>query len=365
MVSLLILCLIFWLEGKFKKNCYKKFHAEVRFDQVRMVEEENFYYELDLSNLKWTFLPIIKVTITLPSCFDIADKKSPRYSEIPFSYTVTTSLFCFQKLKRRIRMVGHVRGFYDIDTTITCIDLFGLYRIKYPIKIKNRIMIHPKTLPLMYVANSKEGLQGKDVVQRWINKDPLLYSGFREYTTRDSMRDIDWKMSAKTGDLVVKNYDATSDPSLVVFFLGYRDENYYSETVEYNISFLACLLQHSVERHVPVSFNTNFVCKGRIKGTTGLECNHNHLIHLFDMLACITYATGLDAISFLKRNLPIWGKYHKFVIVIRHLDDEVLYAIRMFANMGYQLQVFTHDEVLQRIPQVEICQLNKEVKTDE
>ncbi|MDD6468173.1 MAG: DUF58 domain-containing protein [Erysipelotrichaceae bacterium] len=362
MVALLIMSLILWMENKFKKYCYRKFEAKVHFPQVRMVEEEAFEYELELINLKLLFLPIIKITLTVPSCFDVADKHSPRYSDIPYSYTVTTSLFSYQRLKRKIKLVGHVRGFYDIDTTITCIDLFGLHRMKYPITLKNRIMIHPKTLMMNVPVKSKEGLQGDEVVQRWIHKDPLFYSGFRNYTTRDSIRDIDWKMSAKSGDLVVRNYDATSDPSIVMFFLGYKDEHYYSEIVEYNISFMASFIQQAFQKQVPISLYTNFATRGKMKGTTPLECNENHVLQLFDLLACITYATGLDAASYLKRYLPKWGRYHTFVIITRHLEEELISLLYHFASVGYQIQVFTHDVEGIRIPQVEVYQLKKEVK---
>jgi hypothetical protein len=90
--------------------------------------------------------------------------------------------------------------------------------VKYPHTIKTRLMVHPKTVQVPYHAVSKAGLMGNSVVQRWINKDPLLYSGFREYDYTDSIKDIDWKLSAKSNQLLVKNYDATSDPSIVFMY---------------------------------------------------------------------------------------------------------------------------------------------------
>lgn len=359
-VAFVVVGIIFLISNRFKKKCYQNFDTKIHFDQVRMIQDEDFYYELELTNRKFMILPIIKIAVRVPSCFDIANMEGNPQSEMPYTYTVTTSLFWFQRLKRKIRLMAHSRGVYEVETTITFMDLFGLVRVNYPETIKSRIMIHPKALDTSFNVVSKQGLQGNDVVQRWINKDPLLYSGFRDYTYTDSVKDIDWKMSAKQASLVVKTYDATSDPSIVFLYVGYKDEHYYTKQLETNISLLARLIQDALEKRVPVSFNTNFVIKGKMKQTTGLENNQNHRIRILDMLACITYATGLDATSYLLRSLPKWGQHHVFVIVMRYVEEEALQIIQQFAHRGYQIQLFVQEPLKQYIRNVEVIQMEVE-----
>ena len=364
-IALLVFGFTLISANRYKKKCYKNFEVDVRFNEVRMVEDQEFYYEVELRNKKFMILPIIKITLRVPSSFDTANVKRHNHADAPYSYTLTTSLFWYQKVKRKIKIVPHVRGFFDVETNITCMDVFGLVRIKYPETIKTRVMIHPKTIQIPYHAVSKAGLMGNDVVQRWINKDPLLYSGFREYTYTDSIKDIDWKLSAKSNELLVKNYDATSDPSIVFMYLGYKDENYHAKTVEFTISYLACLLKEMMVKKIPVAFTTNFVVKGKMKHSTGLECNQNHLIRVFDMLACLSYATGLDPVTFLMRQLPIWGQHHMFAIAIRKVDEDVAVILQKFAKLGYQIQLFVQEPVKYSLTNIEVHQLQSEVKDND
>ena len=123
---------------------------------------------------------------------------------------------------------------------------------------------------------------------------------------------------------------------------------------------MARLIQDALEKRVPVSFNTNCVIKGKMKQTTGLENNQNHRIRILDMLACITYATGLDATSYLLRSLPKWGQHHVFVIVMRYVDEEALQIIQQFAHRGYQIQLFVQEPLKQYIRNVEVIQMEVE-----
>ena len=80
------------------------------------------------------------------------------------------------------------------------------------------------------------------------------------------------------------------------------------------------------------------------------------------MLACITYATGLDATSYILRSLPKWGQHHVFVIVMRYVDDEALQIIQQFAHRGYQIQLFVQEPIKFSLVNIEVHQLQSEVK---
>ena len=55
------------------------------------------------------------------------------------------------------------------------------------------------------------GEMGNVSVQRFIQDDPTMVLGYREYTGREPMKQISWKQTAKTGELIVRQNDFTTD----------------------------------------------------------------------------------------------------------------------------------------------------------
>ena len=55
------------------------------------------------------------------------------------------------------------------------------------------------------------GELGNVSVQRFIQDDPTMVLGYREYTGREPMKQISWKQTAKTGQLIVRQNDFTTD----------------------------------------------------------------------------------------------------------------------------------------------------------
>ena len=67
-------------------------------------------------------------------------------------------------------------------------------------------------------------------MRRWIVDDPFMLAGVREYQYGDSMRDVNWKATAKTGNLQVNQRDFTADRRLMVY-LNVEDHEKMSITL--------------------------------------------------------------------------------------------------------------------------------------
>lgn len=53
-------------------------------------------------------------------------------------------------------------------------------------------------------------------VRRFLFEDPIFITGFQEYTGREPMRSIAWNATARTGQLMAKQYDHTVEVSVAV-----------------------------------------------------------------------------------------------------------------------------------------------------
>ncbi|WEV65521.1 MULTISPECIES: DUF58 domain-containing protein [unclassified Bifidobacterium] len=106
-------------------------------------------------------------------------------------------------------------------------DPFGIVRHEQSLSQSAKVYIHPKTVFLNTldsgIFRDLEGSPSGQVVD-----DDLDFYGLREYRPGDDMRNVHWLSSAKTGTLMVRQYEATkrTDTSIT---LGVNPTDYSTE----------------------------------------------------------------------------------------------------------------------------------------
>ena len=91
----------------------------------------------------------------------------------------------------------------------------------------HELIVPPKECDLPELGTMVGGFLGSVSVNRYLYEDPILTAGYREYTTGDPMRSISWKQSARGRGLMVKKFDYTTEPRVVV--LVHADTERYTQ----------------------------------------------------------------------------------------------------------------------------------------
>ncbi|RBP97231.1 DUF58 domain-containing protein [Bifidobacterium aemilianum] len=126
-------------------------------------------------------------------------------------------------------------------------DPFGLIRHERSLGQAQTLYIHPRTVRLQTLnAGLLRDLEGQPSGQ--IVDDDLDFYGLREYESGDDMRNVHWLSSAKTGSLMIRQYEATrrTDSSLTLDLNPehYRDRAEFELAVSAHASLgLQCLQQ--------------------------------------------------------------------------------------------------------------------------
>lgn len=172
----------------------------------------------------------------LPLPFIILKFETPR--EIKFFDTevnATTSDFiyredmltmkAFSKHTRRIKARCSKRGYYVFPRVgITTSDLFLLERFTKDFDNSAHLIVLPEIQKAgmmdILVSVTLSELQ----CRRTLLTDPFSLSGIREYGPNDPMKSINWKASAKTGELMV-NQNASTCTQKVHIFLNLENYN--------------------------------------------------------------------------------------------------------------------------------------------
>ncbi len=141
----------------------------------------------------------------------------------------TDEIFSIPTQRRAVIPVGPVRSVRA--------DPFGLMRRHVEWAGVQELFVHPRTLHLGgSSAGFRPDLEGK--ATRDISTSDVAFHALREYVPGDDRRHIHWKTTARTGRLMVRQFEETRRSHLAVI-LSTRLED-YADPAEFELAVSAC-----------------------------------------------------------------------------------------------------------------------------
>jgi hypothetical protein len=119
-------------------------------------------------------------------------------------------------IRNQVKFYGRgIFNFGSVEVTVT--DFFQIINFRKAIDSDVKIKVYPKIYKLKNLT-----LGGKDIYQqvldkRSTNEDIFAIKDVRKYRHGDSLKKVHWKVSAKHGELFVKNSDNISGEEFVIF----------------------------------------------------------------------------------------------------------------------------------------------------
>lgn len=227
-----------------------------------------------------------------------------------------------QRVKRTYKIIGEERGFYRIKNVhLELGDFVGFNKSYEDIEIKKELIIFPRKADLKESIIPIGSLNGDISVKRWIIDDPLMTIGIREYTGNEPQKLIHWPSSAKYNNLMVKNFDFTTDNSVLIVLNIESMKPYWKgidkDRTEKAISIARAVMEEFEELKIPYGFASNAYNSGSnyIKGHfyhPGLGANH--LYHFLEILGSINYIISSTFEETLKDISRKQGNYTTAVV---------------------------------------------------
>ncbi len=202
-----------------------------------------------------------------------------------------------RSITRNVTVSFPERGIYKIGSYhLSAGDLLGFREAKCHGSGGN-IVVMPHLSSQQTAIDAVGGFLGDISVRRFILEDPVLTTGFRDYTGREPMRAISWTRTAQTGNLQVKQYDHTAERHVVVLL---NTEGADAQQLEECLRLTRSVCEKLEQRKIPYGFRTNANLPGpvgKIHAVTeglgeqhlntilyGLGCADNTCFHSFRYL---------------------------------------------------------------------------------
>ena len=169
------------------------------------------------------------------------------------------SVMPYEKIQRKLPFVCTKRGCYQIHSLdLISFDLFLSEKSVHTEKFITTLYVYPKPIDRTILEVPFQKMMGTILTRRSLLEDPFEFRGIRPYQMQDSMKSINWKASAKTGEWKVntRNYTASQQ---VTFLLDMHDNSNweYTRLIETSIRIVASYAEELIVNGIPTRIVSN------------------------------------------------------------------------------------------------------------
>lgn len=275
--------IIYWLQAIFCKVTWShKLKADAKFSDTQVTEGENAELMITVENRK--ILPIIsvKTNVEVEKGLEFQNQQNLAISDKNYRSEIF-SLKGYELVERDISLYCAKRGFYHIDhIDFVGNDLFYTRRFVKKQEVNSTICVYPGKADIHQLMVATQKMTGETVVRSSDCDDPFTFRGIRQYQSFDSIRDINWKASAKTGELRVNIHDFTADQEIAIILDTQWDSLLKPDNLlEESIRIAASLADEFIGKGVMTSLYTNgkdCLTDERIQIGAGANAQHSMAI---------------------------------------------------------------------------------------
>jgi uncharacterized protein (DUF58 family) len=218
--------------------------------QDRVFINEEIPVRLEVKNSGWLPMLWLRIHDSLP--VDLALTSSFRY---------VLSLGPHDKKQFEYKLLARKRGFYRVGPLSAFSgDVLGLTGELRKTGEPEYLTVYPRIVPLTSFKLPSRSPMGTLRHTQPIFEDPARVLSKRDYVAGDSLRLVDWKASANTGRLKVKQFEPTIDLQTSIF-LNFKADEYELHT-RFDMSELAVVVAASIASWI-----------AQHKGSVGLATN--------------------------------------------------------------------------------------------
>ncbi|MFC5713880.1 DUF58 domain-containing protein [Thalassorhabdus alkalitolerans] len=132
-------------------------------------------------------------------------------------------------------------------------DMFGFFKRQRRAEEKTTLLVYPSIHPLRNWKTHMEKDAETEAISTKVLQEALSVAGVRDYVPGDRMTSIDWKISARAGKLVTKEFEAQEGKGYTLFFDPFQKTKDHT-SFELAIEFSASLADFCLKKGIPLGF---------------------------------------------------------------------------------------------------------------
>lgn len=318
-----------------KKFAFINFKYSRTLDRYRCFKGESIVLSAAAENKKLLPLSFVEIIEDMPAQLNYEINANVRNEAGRNNHYSTMTLLPYQKIIRKYNIVCPLRGRFPFSSVkINIGDLFGLRTYSMDIENPVELLVYPPVKPLNDLIIDCRNPMGDVSVNRWIIEDPTVITGIREYTSYDPLNRIHWPSSARSGRLMVKNFDFTSNQKAVVLLNVETSKPFWmqidSDAIEKAITITASVCNELIHAGIAAGVCTNSDINGPDARETNFvlpSCTNEHMTEILELLAKVTYSPHQSFEDLLSMMLPNLHSDTHYIIVTPIITEQMAETI--------------------------------------
>lgn len=261
MISLFILGLllltVLW-NAYYASHWNKNLAVSLNFVQNYVYAGEQAQMTEQIENRKKLMLPVLEVAFHIDKRLSFHDWENTSVSDFAYKRDIF-ALLGFQRVTRKLTLDCTKRGYYRIDQSyLTSFSMLHKRRYSIECPADAELYVYAARTDVSDILIACERLMGNVQCAKRLYEDPFAFSSIREYTVTDPMKTINWKASARTGDLMVNTFESTLTERVMIY-LDMEDGGIlkYEYLIEESVSIASSLAQRLIARGMEVGICVN------------------------------------------------------------------------------------------------------------
>ncbi len=338
-LTLLIIVFTSWLWGKY---CLAGVSYARRFTVDRLFPGEETDLWVEVINAKPLPLSWLRAEDEIPTGLVVV------FSNSQIQRRVLTNLFnlrWYERVRRRFRLKGELRGAYDFDPALlTSGDLFGFRQKSASIGTRQTVLVYPKIVAIDRLGLPPARPLGDYGADRRIVEDQWRIAGARDYQPGDSVRHLHWKATAHRGALQTKLFDPSASPHWMVCLNTQTLERVYEGVIvdylETAIVVAASIAHAGLEARRSVGLISNSTIREASQWAYLPASRHaRQVTHILEALAQLTHPPVVSFEKALRLAAPRFPFGASLFVVTPLVTAAILDALWEMRRAAHPLQL--------------------------
>lgn len=258
----------------------------------------------------------------------------------------------YQRIKRSYKIKAMERGLHRFtEVELVLGDFIGFENEIKHFKINNKVTVLPERIELSESISPVGDLHGDISVKRWIIDDPLMTVGIREYTEGDPQKYIHWASSMRYGELMVKQFDFTTDNSVMVLLNIETSKPYWNDIhadlIEDAIKVCRAVIEEMEDLKIPYGFASN---------AFNIDSDHSkdyyyhpgmgkaHMERFLEILGNINYAVSSGFEDVLANISRRKGSYSTVVVITPRILESYINPMNKLSKVITKMVAISMDD---------------------
>jgi uncharacterized protein (DUF58 family) len=200
------------------KHIFTRTTLETALSEHRVFIDEPVALDVELENRKALPLPWYEWRMAMSDPLTVKDETMAASAAPGLSWLHRKgAMGWYERRNWRFEVSARERGHFEVGpTSLRSADLFGVFPREKTYPKQEFLTVYPRVFPLDDLGLQADRPFGEQRGGSPVFEDPLRIAGLREYRPGDPLKRIDWKATARSGDLMSRVYEPSATRQLYI-----------------------------------------------------------------------------------------------------------------------------------------------------